>query len=210
MPNTPREQPGLAAIRRAVTIAHGRGSPAPRASAVIERLPPTDELAIAGQCDDGSPPVSLPPLPADSPHAVPELDCTQAPLHTPFRLGQLLEDQRSCYAPRSLAWLGVGAGTSAALANTAAGVNFQVFFQENIRNANTDEWFEALHSPKTLGDGYITFPFMAAMWMTGSLLDERPVGVWMSPSLGRIAQSSTGLHPSRSPSRTMSATISGK
>lgn len=159
----------------ATQLAPDRAVGAPRAPSAVgsvvhhdpaqpERLPPVETSAIAAAAASHAepsaglaPPERLPPLPVED-------EGPSSPLTWPERL---LLDQANFYSPRSVAPLGLALVAGAALANTGADDNFRHFYQENVRNAGTDEWYEALHAPKILGEGWVALPIYAGASLAG-------------------------------------------
>ena len=87
----------------------------------------------------------------------------------------LAADQKHFYSTEGLILLGAGTGVAAILANTAADRAFEDFYQENVRNVGTDEFTEALHTPKFLGNGLITLPIFAGAAVGGAVFDDSVV-----------------------------------
>ena len=96
-------------------------------------------------------------------------------------------DHGDFYSPRSLTGMAAGFGLGAIMANTPIDGNLQRHFQSGIRHATSDEWYEALHTPKKLGNGVYTLPIFAAAWAVGEHWDDAPeagmVGEWGHRSL---------------------------
>jgi membrane-associated phospholipid phosphatase len=91
-------------------------------------------------------------------------------------LRNVLSDHVHYYSPNNLVALAGGVGLAAAMANTGADENFRHFYQENVRDVRTDEYFEAFHAPIILGDGKIMVPVFAGAAVAGYLLDGVPLG----------------------------------
>lgn len=99
----------------------------------------------------------------------------------------LLSDQQNYYSAETLTLLGAGLVVGGTMANTSFDPNIHRHFQSSIRSANSDEWFESLHSSKELGNGIYTLPVMAGAWGIGQLLPESRLagsaGTWGERSL---------------------------
>lgn len=103
----------------------------------------------------------------------------------------VLDDHRNYYSLRNLGWLAGGAGVAGVLANTQADqwLNDD-FYQESIRNARTDDYFETIHSMKMFGEGKYALPLYAAAVTSGWLADGEGAlgagGEWGARSLRTI------------------------
>ncbi len=67
--------------------------------------------------------------------------------------------------------LGIGAGSL--LANTSMDVDFQDWYQDDVRSSGTDDF--AVFS-KTFGDGQYVIPAIVGMAVVGSMFDDAPCG----------------------------------
>lgn len=86
-------------------------------------------------------------------------------------------DYAEFYSPRGLAWLAGGIGAGALMANTGFDEHFaRDAFLENIVLAPSDEFYENLHQPKFLGDGYYTIPAFVVAALAEPLIDDLPLG----------------------------------
>ncbi len=83
--------------------------------------------------------------------------------------------------------LGGGLLVGASMANTSFDRTIQSHIQSSVRSASSDDWFNAFHSSKELGDGVYTLPLFATAWATGELLPESVVaskmGTWGERSI---------------------------
>lgn len=70
----------------------------------------------------------------------------------------LLQDQKNFYSPDSLALLSGGFIVGGLMANTVLDRTFNRHFQQSVRRASSDEWFEKLHASKELGNGRYSLP----------------------------------------------------
>ena len=136
----------------------------------------------------------LPPVGEPEPHLGLGLHLWQGlqevEVSEPTLFADLLADHSNYYSRKSLGKLAVGVGVSAVVANTSMDEHFRDFYQENVRNVQTDEYTEALHTPKILGNGYLTLPVFAGAALMGSWFDEAPagrgVGEWGQRSLRTV------------------------
>ena len=110
--------------------------------------------------------------------------------HDRSLVGRLLADQMNYYSAESLTMLGAGLVVGGAMANSSIDDGIHRHFQSSIRNANSDDWFESLHSSKELGNGKYTLPVMAGAWGVGELFPDSPLagsaGAWGERSLRGI------------------------
>jgi len=110
--------------------------------------------------------------------------------HDRTLVGRLLADQMNYYSAESLTLLGTGLVVGGAMANSSIDDGIQRHFQSSVRHANSDDWFESLHSSKELGNGKYTMPVMASAWAVGELFpDSRLAGsaaTWGERSLRGI------------------------
>ncbi len=87
--------------------------------------------------------------------------------------------------------LAAGFTVGGVMANTSIDRKLHDTFQENIRGAESDEWFEMLHANKELGNGLYTLPIFAAAWGSAELFPDNPtaiiVGRWGERSLRAFA-----------------------
>lgn len=100
---------------------------------------------------------------------------------------ELLSDQKNFYSRQSLSYMAIAFAGGAVMANTSIDAHLHDFFQENVRNANSDEWSEALHLNKEIGNGLYTLPLFGVTTITGRVFDDvepvRVVGEWGERSL---------------------------
>jgi len=88
----------------------------------------------------------------------------------------VLSDHCNFYSWPSMAGLAVGLGVGAVMANTSIDERLRDAYQENIRSSRTDEYSEAFHSPKFLGDGRYTLPVFAGATLLECWCDEGSIG----------------------------------
>lgn len=93
------------------------------------------------------------------------------------RWHQVRQDYRNLYSRPGFTRLALGFAAGATMAHT----NFDRFvtddlFKENILGASMDEWTEALHEPKIIGDGYVTIPLFAGLSLAEPWLAGHPWG----------------------------------
>lgn len=104
--------------------------------------------------------------------------------------GRLLSDQMNFYSAESLTLLGGGLIVGGAMANSSVDSEIHRRFQSSVRSANSDDWFESLHSSKELGNGKYTLPVMAGAWAIGKIFPDShfagTAGTWGERSLRGI------------------------
>ncbi|MEO8268777.1 MAG: hypothetical protein ABI557_03590, partial [Aureliella sp.] len=104
--------------------------------------------------------------------------------------GRLLSDQMNFYSAESMTLLGGGLIVGGAMANSSVDNEIHRRFQSSVRSANSDDWFESLHSSKELGNGKYTLPVMAGAWAIGEIFPESQfagtAGTWGERSLRGI------------------------
>jgi len=142
----------------------------------VTRLPAVDaggqdDIRLARFEDNLPPLVHLP--------SVGDLETTsepgrQPPAHGWF--GDVLADHAHYYSGKNLGMLAVGVGVAAVMANTKLDASLQNSYQKNVRGTHTDEISEAVHTPRVLGNGYITIPAFVGAALVGSWFDEVPLG----------------------------------
>jgi hypothetical protein len=181
------DEPQAARLRAVAAEAAGEGntiieigtSPSPPR----DSLPVQEPLSALPSESPAGPVIRLPPVDLiESPHPpggwLHEVAC------------DVVNDYRNFYSLGSLAALGAGVGVGAVMANTPTDEKIRDFWQENVRCASTDEYFEAFHAPKILGDGYIMFPTYAGAALIGLWSEEgsfgHSVGDWGAGSLRAI------------------------
>jgi hypothetical protein len=103
----------------------------------------------------------------------------------------IVTDHGQFYSRSSLGMMLVGLGAGAALANSNADDWItNDFYQETIRNASTDEYFEAIHNMKVFGEGKYALPIYAVAAGGGWLFDEtewlNAPGEWGERSLRSV------------------------
>jgi len=130
-----------------------------------------DDIRLARFEDNLPPLVHLP--------SVGDLETTsepgrQPPAHGWF--GDVLADHAHYYSGKNLGMLAVGVGVAAVMANTKLDASLQNSYQKNVRGTHTDEISEAVHTPRVLGNGYITIPAFVGAALVGSWFDEVPLG----------------------------------
>lgn len=136
----------------------------------LERLPPI-EPPSAGFVSRPLLLEGLPPMTGETLTSNESLELSARPLSW---LERLLSDQGNLYSSRTVLPMGIALITGAALANTGLDQNFRVKYTNNIRDASTDEFFEALHTPKFLGNGWLTLPVYAGASILGRLAPADP------------------------------------
>lgn len=103
---------------------------------------------------------------------------------------RILLDHQNYYSPESLTILGAGLVVGGAMANSSIDNEIHRRFQSSVRSANSDDWFESLHSSKEVGNGKYTLPVFAASWAVGELYPDSPMakttGTWGERSLRGI------------------------
>lgn len=159
----------------------GFGAGQPEASGVVPSMPGMAEPSPSEML--GQPVVRLPPV-----------DLEERPRPRSGWLREIADDvvmdYRNFYQLGNLAALGAGLGVGAAMANTATDEKIRDFWQENVRSASTDEYLEAFHAPKVLGDGTYMLPAYAGAALVGLAFEEgtfgRGLGDWGSRSLRTI------------------------
>lgn len=91
------------------------------------------------------------------------------------------------YSSHNLSMLGLTFAGGAVMAHTAIDRNLHDFVQENVRNANSDEWTEALGLNKEVGNGFYTLPLFGVAAVAGQYYDDvesvRTIGEWGERSL---------------------------
>lgn len=108
------------------------------------------------------------------------------PVHQPL-VSRIMNDHANFYSKPSMMSLAGGFLVGGVIANSHIDRNFHEAFQENIRNADSDEWFEVLHANKELGNGMYTLPIFALAWGTQAVFPDQPMadtfGTWGERSL---------------------------
>ncbi len=121
-----------------------------------------------------------------------ELPTTDAPSPTKLRalFSNIVSDHEHFYDPETLAWLAVGVGAHAVVSNTHADEFLQHEWQENIRNARTDEWSELFQNSKIFGEGTYLLPAYAVAALAAIPFEQQsPMGVageWGERSLRTV------------------------
>ncbi len=121
----------------------------------------------------------------DQPHICQEPSVWQRMMAQPL-VYNLVEDERNFYSCRSLAWLGVGLGGTAILANTSLDEQFRNFVHgPSNRNSTDFNWM------KGFGTGQYVIPALAGIYAVDYWIDEasgpgqRPVAEWLEQWSGR-------------------------
>ena len=100
---------------------------------------------------------------------------------------RIFADHQNFYSPESLTMLGAGLLVGGTMANSSIDNEIHRRFQSSVRSANSDEWFESLHSSKELGNGKYTLPIFAGSWAVGKLFPDSPLaettGMWGERSI---------------------------
>lgn len=110
-----------------------------------------------------------------------------APTHELSLMQKLAGDHTNYYSPANLAELSGLFAIGALVANTSLDREIYEDFNNSIRDAPNDEWFESFHAPKELGNGMYTLPVFAAAWGVSKLARDSEaaalVGQWGEDSL---------------------------
>lgn len=85
-------------------------------------------------------------------------------------------DHLNFYSPQSFWLIGFGLGAGAIVANTKLDGDIQRHLQSSLHHANSDDWLEALHANKELGDGRYTLPIYVGVYALGNLLPDSDLG----------------------------------
>lgn len=158
-----------------------------------------DELDASGELqfvtlrhtifDDSWDVAELPELPSEASRSVPvrqfppQLNLEYVPpvsadesthRHDDNLFDTVVRDYENYYSVENMEFLSAGFAVAALLANTNADEALRGVWQENVRDAGTDEYFEVLHAPKFLGEGLYAIPVYAAVAAAGRLLDGYP------------------------------------
>ncbi len=90
---------------------------------------------------------------------------------------QIRSDHAEYYSAEGLTWLAAGLSAGALMANTAFDEHFlRDTYAENVVLAPSHEFYERLHQPKVLGDGWYTIPAFALVAFSEPLLDRWEFG----------------------------------
>jgi len=175
-PVSPRPEMTEATTQHAPTSRQVSSWPPESRSPALTRLLPVDgdysnDNKFARFDEDLPTLTQLPPVEPFDTNPRPQ---SQRPLHNLF--GDLLTDQQNYYSNESLGALAVGFAIGSAVANTKLDASLRNSYQKNIRGTHTDEYSEALHTPKVLGNGYLAIPAFAGAALVGSWLDDVPLG----------------------------------
>ena len=96
-------------------------------------------------------------------------------------------DYQHFYSSDHLAPFALGVGAAAMLTNTSADRSLLDLYTDNVTYVKTDEYKEAVHEFKFLGDGRYTLPVFGAVYLADQLIDAGPVlehaGEWGERSL---------------------------
>ncbi|MBX3433914.1 MAG: phosphatase PAP2 family protein [Pirellulales bacterium] len=111
------------------------------------------------------------------------LELRDLPTGSPSLWERVVADHRRYYSVENLGWLALGAGVTAGLANSRADDWIgNDWYQESIRNARTDEFYEGIHSMKVFGEGTYALPIYAAAiaggWWTDGEGAAGEIGEW--------------------------------
>ena len=90
--------------------------------------------------------------------------------------GDMLSDHANYYSLKNLGLLAAGVGVAAIMANTNMDSSIRNNYQSDLRNNRTDDFSDAFHASKFLGDGYITIPVFAGAALIGSHYDDTCLG----------------------------------
>jgi len=83
------------------------------------------------------------------------------------------EDYRNFYSGENLGKLAIGLGVAGVLANTSADREIQNWYQESVRNKDTDNFSRVV---KTFGEGMITIPLYLGAVLLGELAKDIKLG----------------------------------
>lgn len=99
-------------------------------------------------------------------------------------------DFKNFYDADTLGPLAASVGLHAVISNTETDEWLRSEYQQNVRNADTDEWSELFHGPKVFGEGLYAIPIYAATTLLARPFDDNPtaqvVGEWGERSLRTI------------------------
>lgn len=86
-------------------------------------------------------------------------------------------DHIEFYSLESLTWLVAGVGLGATMANTGFDEHFlRDTYRDNVVVAASEEYYQALHQPKFLGEGWYTIPVFAGAALLDPLVGDTVAG----------------------------------
>ncbi|MCA9241552.1 MAG: hypothetical protein KDA37_15185, partial [Planctomycetales bacterium] len=110
--------------------------------------------------------------------------------HSPSLLSRLGSDLKHFYDEDTLSPLAASIGLHAVISNTHTDEWLRSEYQQNVRNADTDEWSEFFHGPKVFGEGMYAIPIYAVTTIVAKRFEDSPtaytVGEWGERSLRTI------------------------
>lgn len=102
-------------------------------------------------------------------------------------LSRVVSDHCHYYSIDTALVVGVGAGVAATFAHTYVDEEIYTRVHRSVWHGDGHDWAVPLHATKALGEGVITLPLYAGLWLTSELLDEMPLlgvaGEWGERSL---------------------------
>ena len=102
-------------------------------------------------------------------------------------LGRVVSDHCHYYSIDTALVVGVGAGVAATFAHTYVDEEIYRRVHRSVWHGDGHDWAVPLHATKALGEGAITLPLYAGLWLTSELFDEAPLldvaGEWGERSL---------------------------
>ena len=90
-------------------------------------------------------------------------------------LSRVATDHRNYYSLDTALVVGMGAGVAATFAHTYVDEEIYYRVHRSVVYGDGHDWAVPLHATKLLGEGTITLPVFAGLWLTSELLDEVPV-----------------------------------
>lgn len=102
-------------------------------------------------------------------------------------LSRVVSDHCHYYSVDTALVVGVGAGVAATFAHTYVDEEIYTRVHRSVWHGDGHDWAVPLHATKALGEGAITLPLYAGLWLTSELFDETPLlgaaGEWGERSL---------------------------
>ena len=86
---------------------------------------------------------------------------------------EIKQDYANYYSWHNAAWLAVGFGIAAPLANTDVDQKIRDWYQTDVRSADTDKFAKIA---KGFGTGGYVIPGVVAVWLTGEMFYDTPCG----------------------------------
>ncbi|TWT85787.1 PAP2 superfamily protein [Posidoniimonas polymericola] len=129
-------------------------------------------------------------LTADLGYELPPLAEHRCRPDRPSLLSEIVADHQHFYDAHTMGWLAAGVGAHAVISNTNIDEFLREEYQQNIRNADTDEWSEVFHMSKFFGEGTYVLPIYAATALAGIPFNENTVlgqtGQWGERSIRTV------------------------